>query len=84
MENTRVYEVLRHLPRQLQDEIVRTCTPSGIAQINEIRIRREGCSSVVCDGRLTKLNSRVSGAQTEDILRSLMGGALYSHRESIA
>ena len=84
MKNLKAASAVSLLPRQMQDEIIRLFGREGMGGLNEIRIRRQGRCSVLHGGRLISLAYRPSARQTEEILSGMLGGALYSHRDSIA
>ena len=84
MQNLKATSAVSLLPRQLQDEIIRLFGREGVGGLNEIRIRRQGRCSVLHGGRLITLRYSPSARQTEEILSGMLGGALYSHRDSIA
>lgn len=84
MQDGKLGYVMSLLPRQMQEEILRACGRERINRINEIRIRREGRCSLTFDGESLSLSFSPSAAQTEAILSTMMGGAMYSHRDSIA
>ena len=83
MNDMKIATVLSHFPLPMREEIIRA-VGGGLSRVQEIRIRKEARSSVLLDGRLIPLSFCPSARQTEDILKSMLGGALYSHRDSIA
>ena len=78
--------VIALMPRGVADEIFRIASSrrGGLAGISEIMLRREGRCSALIDGETVALSYRLSGDECEALMRRLVDGALYAHRDSIA
>ncbi len=78
--------LLEILPTSLSGEICRLAEGrrEGLDGIREIRVRREGaCSMLIGDESLSLFYSPDDSA-TEELVKRVLGGALYAHRDSIA
>ncbi len=67
------------LPTHLQDAVLR----SGVATIEEIRLRRDRLVSVTSRGRYYSTGVLVSEREINDIFHRMCGGSLYAHEETI-
>lgn len=71
----------RLLPRRLTEEIYAALAP-GLS-LEEIRLRRERCASLVIGGENLRLNAVLSGAEMDALLPALCEGSLYTHGETV-
>ncbi len=69
------------LPKRLTDEIYATLPP-GLA-LEEIRLRRDRCASLVADGKNLPLVCTLSGAEMDALLPAFCEGSLYAHGETV-
>lgn len=69
------------LPPRLVAEILRVL-PAG-AFPEEIRVRRDRCASLTAAGENLRLATVLTGAETDELLRRLCGGAVYAHAETL-
>ena len=78
--------VIEMLPKGLGDEILRIASSrrGGVADIREIRLRREGACSMLLGCENIRLARAVGREEWHAVLDRLTGGALYAHRDSIA
>ena len=85
-EKLRIYRALSLLPEGLSEEILRLAEgrKDGPSGIREIRVRREGVSSLLLSGESIRLYYRVGREETEALMEKLVDGALYAHRDGIA
>ena len=77
---------LSYLPEGISDEIRRKAFSrrGGLALVREIRIRKDGRSSMLVGDESVRLFSRVDKECMRWTLDALLDGALYAHRDSIA
>lgn len=78
--------VIRLLPRRQAEEIRRIASGrrGGIGEIREIMIRRDGVCDMNIGGELIRLYHRLDTEEASSLVRRLVDGALYAHRDSIA
>ena len=78
--------ILFYLPSRIGDEIRRLSRArrAGAGDIREIRIRTSARSTVRFSDECVTLFSTVDKGQMQEIVDSLVDGALYAHRDSIA
>lgn len=78
--------VITLLPRGVSEEISRVASHRrcGLSGISEIMLRREGRCSIIIGGESVALSYRLSREECEALVRRLVDGALYAHRDSIA
>ena len=69
------------LPSRLTEEIY-TTLPPGLA-LEEIRLRRERCASLVVAGENLRLCCILSGKEMDALLPLLCEGSLYAHGETV-
>lgn len=86
MEVCLAERVLSLLPRGVGEEIshVAQGRRCGLSGISEIMLRREGRCSIIIGGETVALSSVLSREECEGLVRRLVDGALYAHRDSIA
>ena len=74
------------LPREMRDEIIRLASSrrGGVGEIREIMIRRGGVCDLNIGGEVIRLYHRVDNDETDRLVKRLVDGALYAHRDSIA
>ncbi len=71
----------RLLPERLTDEIYATLSPGLV--LEEIRLRRERCASLIVDGKNVRLKCILGGAEMDALLPALCEGSLYTHGETV-
>ena len=69
------------LPARLVEEIYATLAP-GLS-LEEIRLRRERCASLVVGGENLRLSCVISGTEMDALLPALCEGSLYAHGETV-
>ena len=79
-------QIMSILPTQMWAEIRRilSCRGSGDDALNEVRLRRDGLCTVRVNRENIRLFSRIDRSSLEEIVRRVLGGALYAHRDSIS
>lgn len=77
---------LRFLPPALLREIaeIRLSVSDFELRLNEIRLRRGSCSSLVISGESYPLFTRLGDRDFEGLLHAFTGGELYGHRDSVS
>ena len=82
----RVTLALSYLPSGISDEILRKglSRRGGLSEVREIRIRRDGRSSMLVGEECVRLFSVVDKECMRWTLDALLDGALYAHRDSLA
>ena len=78
--------VIGLLPGRQAEEIRRIASGrrGGIGEIREIMIRREGICDMNIGGELIRLYHRFDTDAAASLVKRLVDGALYAHRDSIA
>ena len=69
------------LPPRLVEEIYAALIP-GLS-LEEIRLRRERCASLVISGENLRLSCVLDGTEMDALLPALCGGSLYAHGETV-
>lgn len=69
---------------KIADEITRITVSGGGFGLSEIRIRRDGLSTLLINGETIRLSVRVGRGEIEEVVKKILGGALYAHRDSIS
>ncbi len=67
------------LPSRLQTELT-SLRPN---KLDELRLRADGVCGIVCDRRETRLRTKLTRSDTDEILKKLCGGSLYAYADSI-
>ena len=85
MAEKRVTNVLKYLPRGLRDEILALSSRrrEGLLCIREIRVRRDGRSSLRFGNESVPLYTPCCEEDMSDILEALCGGSPYAFRSTI-
>lgn len=78
--------MLSLFPRRLREEIYRLAASRDAfwERLCELRIRAEGVSALVLGGKNLPLYTRVTAAETAQILERACGGSLYAYRDTLA
>ena len=69
------------LPRRLVEEIYTLLAPGLV--LEEIRLRRERCASLVVGGENLRLDCVLHGTEMDALLPALCKGSLYAHGETV-
>ena len=85
-EKTSLFNLLYLLPKGISDEIVRIAKSrrAGLMGVREIALRSDASCEINIMGEIVPLCSRFGDAEIESMLITLMDGALYAHRDSLA
>ncbi len=85
-EKEKFNSVLEVLPRGMAAELSRRAKArvEGARSVREIRVRREGVSSVLFSHEWVKLSTRVGGEELLRCVTAICEGALYRERDRIA
>lgn len=84
-QKKRVDYVASVLPHSIRGELysIAATRRDFYSSLSEIRIRRDGASSIVLSGRSSRLFSRVGGEDFYSIFEKVTEGALYAHKETL-
>ena len=83
--NPMFFKTFSLIPKGIMNEIfsLLEMRKNSSAEICEIFVRREGKNEVNLSGERVELKARVGSEEIDLMIKNLIGGALYAHRDSI-
>ena len=84
-ESTAYREALSYLGDSVRGMVEKYVSSSGTseADVNEIRLRRDGVTSLLVSGRNIPIGKGLGDGTVKEIFKRVSGGAVFAHREDV-